>query len=98
MCLRSAELDGDRRRFSAADAERREAALLAVPAERVDERRQDACTRRADRVAERARAARYALPTLETLGVEAADAPFVMRNAMRQVSRWSFLTFTRRHA
>lgn len=50
------------------------------------------------RGAERARAARYALPTLETLGVEAADAPFVMHDAMRQVSRWSFLTITRRHA
>src|SRR5512134_4131319 len=50
----SAELDGDRRGLAAADAERRDAALLAVALQGVNQRGQDTSSRRADGMAERA--------------------------------------------
>src|SRR5207237_9385010 len=53
----SSELDRHRRRFAAADAKRRDAALLAVLAKRADQRDDDARTRRADRMTDGARAA-----------------------------------------
>src|SRR5690349_19357629 len=52
-------LDRERRRFAAADAKRRHAALAIVFAHRAEQRYDDARTRRADRMAERAGAAMH---------------------------------------
>ncbi|KGC57475.1 acetyl-CoA acetyltransferase domain protein [Burkholderia mallei] len=55
--LRSDQLDAHRGRFAAADAQARHAALGPARAQRADQRDEDAGARRADRMAERARAA-----------------------------------------